>query len=166
MQDATSRLQLSVSHNFPKVPEPMQKRIFSLILIAVLSSVSGCGREQKGGPREATYPITGIVTIDGSPTEQVQVICHSVGDSKVATGSAAYTQADGSFSIGTYESGDGAPAGEYKLTFKWGQINLMSGRYEGDKLNDRYSDPDASEFSVTVQDGKENDLGEIALTTK
>jgi|GEM_PF-6901309 len=49
----------------------------------------------------------------------------------------------------------------------WGAISLMSGRYEGpDKLKGRYSKLEKSEFSVTVEDGKENDMGEIALTTK
>lgn len=145
----------------------MRTLTLSLIFVSVLSGVSGCGRDQKGGPREATYPITGIVTVDGKPEEQVQVTCHSVGTSKVVTSSSAYTKPDGSFSIGTYEAGDGAPPGQYRLTFMWGQINLLSGRYEGpDKLNDRYSEPEDSLFSVTVENGTENNLGEIALTTK
>ncbi len=135
-------------------------------MFSALLSV-GCSKAQKGGPREATYPIVGVVVIDGEPREHVQVTCHAEGDSKVPMKSAAYTASDGAFSIGTYESGDGAPAGTYKLTFMWGAINLMSGRYSGpDKLNGRYADPAASEIVATVVDGEECDLGVVELTTE
>ncbi|MEZ6131614.1 MAG: hypothetical protein R3C59_23330 [Planctomycetaceae bacterium] len=127
---------------------------------------SGCGKPPKGGPREATYPITGVVTVDGNPETQVQVTCHPVSESKLSAPSVAYTNADGEFSIGTYEAGDGAPAGDYKLTFRWGQINLMTGRYDGDKFKGKYAKVESSEFPVTVTEGQECDLGPIALTTK
>ena len=44
----------------------------------------------------------------------------------------------------------------------------MNGRFEGDKLNGRYSDPEKSEFTVTVKEGDKEgvDLGIITLTTK
>lgn len=138
-----------------------------LVIIGIcccfLTLFSGCGKDQKGPPREATYPIQGVVEIDGLPEQQVKVLCHPVQGS--ALPGSAYTDADGKFSMGTYEAGDGVKAGKYKLTFAWGQINLMSGRYEGDKLNERYSDPEKSEFTVTVAEGKENDLGVISLTS-
>lgn len=144
----------------------MQKLIVCAVMFSTFLSF-GCGSAPRGGPREATYPIVGLVVIDGEPQEQVQVICHAEGDSKVPMNSAAYTDKAGAFSIGTYESGDGAPAGSYKLTFMWGAINLMSGRYSGpDKLNDRYSDPATSEFVAKVVDGEKCDLGVIALTTE
>ncbi len=54
------------------------------------------------------------------------------------TVSSAFTGPDGEFSISTYESGDGVPAGDYVLTFMWGQKEAFSGRYGGpDKLGNR-----------------------------
>ncbi|MCP4782299.1 MAG: hypothetical protein GY903_22085 [Fuerstiella sp.] len=145
----------------------MRMFTLSLALSIVLLALLGCGSKQKGPPREATYPIIGVITVDGEPVEQIRVTCHPVGAGTLPTASSAYSTADGGFSIGTYEAGDGAPAGEYKLTFMWGAINLMSGRYDGpDKLKGRYSKVETSEFSVTVEDGKENDMCLIALTTK
>jgi len=137
-----------------------------LVLSGSLLMQSGCGKEPKGPPRDATYPITGLITVDGKPEAQVQVKCHPVGGANDLP-SAAMTDADGKFSVGTYESGDGAPPGEYKLTFMWGQINLVSGRYgPPDKLNKRYSNVEQSEYSVTVKEGEQCDTGLIPLTTK
>ena len=80
---------------------------------------------------------------------------------------AAFTDEEGRFSIGTYEGADGAPEGEYKLTFLWGQFSLMSGQYGGpDKLKKRYLNPEKSEFQFTVKPGEPTDLGTIELTTK
>ena len=127
--------------------------------------VAGCGSEQRGGPRMDTYPITGTVMVDGEPAATLQVQCHPSGDVGVATSIACLTDKDGKFSISSYERGDGAPEGEYKVTFYWGQYGLNG--YGGeDKLKKEYSDPENSEYSVTVKKGDQNDLGVIELTTK
>lgn len=126
-----------------------------------------CDSEPRGGPRVPTYPIVGQVTVDGAPAGNLLVVCHSTdGESAVPISISAYTDAEGHFSISTYEGGDGAPVGTYALTFMWGQINLMSGRYgPPDKLHGRYADPETSEFTVSVVEGAEIDLGVIELAT-
>jgi hypothetical protein len=79
--------------------------------------------------------------------------------------STGMTDANGLFTISTYETGDGVPAGQYQLTFVWGQINLMNSQYSGDKLNGKYSDPAKSEHTLTVTDSDDpHDLGVIELT--
>ena len=69
------------------------------------------------------------------------------------------------FQISTYETGDGVPEGEYRLTFQAGQMNLVSRSYTGDLLNGRYSDPQKSEFTLTVAGTDPIDLGTIDLKT-
>lgn len=116
-----------------------------------------------------TFPITGKLTIDGNPVGNVAVKANPVGKelSAANVSSSTFTDAEGNFEISTYESGDGVPEGDYTLTFMWGSRSLMTGRYEGpDKLNERYLDPEASEFKVSVKPGEEIDLGTIELTTK
>jgi hypothetical protein len=139
----------------------------SSALLAGLLSLPACDSGPEGGPRVPTYPIVGQVLVDGAPAENLQVVCHSTdGDAAVPISISAYTDAEGRFSVSTYEGGDGAPAGSYVLTFMWGQINLMSGRYgPPDKLNGKYADPETSDFTVEVADGVETDLGVIELTT-
>jgi hypothetical protein len=126
-----------------------------------------CGKEDSS--RKQTFPVKGEVYVDGSPAESLQVTCHDVEglDRENPTHSSAFTDKEGKFEISTYESADGVPEGEYKLTFVWGKMNMVSMTYGGpDKLNGRYADPAASQHPVTVEKGKRTDLGRIELTTK
>ena len=145
----------------------MSLRIFvPLLMILVLSL--GCGEEPPF--RKATVPANGTVTVDGLPPGSgIQIQCHPAAGPDTAHPTVSSTETDpaGKFSISTYESGDGLPAGEYTLTFTWQEFNVISRSYSGeDKLNGRYSDPETSTIKLTVEEGVENDLGVVALTTK
>jgi hypothetical protein len=127
-----------------------------------------CSEERDPSWKE-TYPVTGEVYVDGQPVEGLYVQLHPVAgvDTTNPTFSGAMTDKDGKFAISTYEEGDGVPAGEYTLTFMWGQLNLFSMQYGGpDKLNNKYNDPKTSSFRVSVANGEPTDLGRIELTTK
>ena len=53
----------------------------------------------------------------------------------------ATVEADGSFRLTTYKSGDGAPAGTYVLTLTW-PLPPRAGMEEGpDRFRGRYADP-------------------------
>lgn len=140
----------------------------------ILTLAVGC---KKGPPplvRDPVVKVTGTLLIDGNPEPQVAIRLvpvdgpnEELGTSRDLTPS-AFTEADGKFSIGTYDKGpgaDGAPSGEYVAIVQWGAINLMGGMYAGDKFNGKYMDPKKSEIKVSVQD-KPVDLGTIELTTK
>ena len=152
---------------------------------------SGCGSKQIGPPRNPTFPVTGVVLVDGQPVEMLEVSCHDV--KRIGTESpvivaadtdaqdqpdvpqklpgslivAAYTDAQGKFELASYVAGDGVPEGDYVLTFLWGQLSLVSNNYGGpDKLNDRYKSPQESKVKFSVKKGTQIDLGKIELTTK
>ncbi len=139
----------------------------ALILMAgpALACV-GCG--ESGPPRLETFPVTGQVLVDGEPAGFLLVNCvlQSEADKENPTESKCVTEDDGSFKIATYVSGDGVPEGDYVLTFQWGQLNLFTHSYDGDKLNGRYRNPATSPVKFTVTPGVPTDLGEINLTTK
>jgi hypothetical protein len=127
------------------------------------------GCSQKPDHWKETFPVTGTVLVDGAPASQLQVILHDVKGLDTANPSLSSTFTDdaGAFSMTTYQFGDGVPAGEYKMTFLWGQLNTVSMQYGGpDRLNGKYEDPDKSEFTVKVEPGKPANLGTIQLTTK
>ena len=133
--------------------------------------VTGCSGYEPPKPdkKVETTVVSGVVLVDGKPAAQLAVKCYPIGGAKQEgiPSATAFTDKDGKFKLGTYESGDGVPPGKYKLTFFWGQRNLISGRYEGpDKLKGRYANPKKSKFEITVEPGKPLDLGEIKLTTK
>ncbi|MDP1798255.1 MAG: lipoprotein [Planctomycetaceae bacterium] len=143
-------------------------RAIGLVMVCALCvMIVGCGR--KGPPMKKTYKVTGKVLVDGKePGSSIQMECHNTGeiDRQMHTFSQSNTKDDGTFEIATYTSGDGVPAGEYKLTFAWQEFNLMSRSYGGpDKLKKRYSDPGKAEIKFSVVDKSVN-LGEINLTTK
>jgi hypothetical protein len=142
---------------------------FSLVLLLMpgfLWVCAGCGDSPP--PRKETFPVVGKVVVDGKPAGFLVINCVrlSEADKVNPTESKCLTEDDGSFKIATYVSGDGVPEGDYVLTFQWGQLNLFTHSYDGDKLNGRYSDPETSPIKFTVVKGKPTDLGEIKLTTQ
>jgi hypothetical protein len=136
------------------------------LLLMLLLVFCGCSKPQ--GNRKATFPVTGSVSVDGNPVEGLAVVCINVAgiDKEHPTESQCFTKEDGSFEIGTYESSDGVPEGEYVLTFRWGEWNRLSHSYEGDKLDGRYANPKKPVVTFTVEAGKPTELDEIELTTK
>jgi len=137
-----------------------------LLLAAVVIGLIGCEEKRDFGPRVKTYSVIGAVTVDGQPIKTLLVVANPVEKPAVPTKISAFTVEDGRFELSTYEQGDGIPAGEYTLTFLWGQYNLMSGQYGGpDRLKGMYKDPKKSEVKFTVDPTKPTDLGTIALTT-
>ncbi len=135
------------------------------LIMAISAACSGCGAAPLG--RVETFPVTGTLLVDGEPVEAIAVRCVRLSDAAKTNpiDSQCFTMKDGTFKIGTYEANDGVPEGEYVLTFQWGEWNVFSRAYEGDKLNERYRDPAKSTVKVTVVKGKPTDLGKIAITT-
>lgn len=137
------------------------------IVAMVCLLLCSCGKEEQF--RKETYPVSGQVQVDGQAAANLAVKCIDVNglDKENPTISSAFTDEGGKFEISTYKSSDGVPAGEYVLTFVWGEWNLISGSYGGpDKLNGRYTDAKTSEIKFTVKEGEPTDLGTIPLTTK
>jgi hypothetical protein len=140
-----------------------------VVVAAVVAAafLQGCGEKKPDGPRVPTFPVVGQLLVDGKPPDFLAVNLEPQFDKPgVIPASAAFTDKDGKFAVSTFETGDGAPPGKYKLTFQWGQINLLNGQYGGpDKLKGRYKKVADSKHEVTVTDQK-IDLGKIELTTK
>lgn len=137
------------------------------IWIAVLAAVvAGCQQQRSG--EKPVYRIGGVIRVDGVPQEGVQVILHDQAGLDVdnPTFPNGYTDAEGRPMISTYASGDGAPAGEYRVTFFWGQVNPLSMTYGGpDRLGGRYQDAEQSQVRLRVSGQDANDLGVVDLTT-
>jgi hypothetical protein len=74
------------------------------------------------------------------------------------------TNADGKFELRTFRPGDGAPAGEYKVTVSWSGPPSADGSAT-DRLRGRYATPEKTELTATVADAP-NELQPFELTTK
>lgn len=81
--------------------------VFLGVALATLVLVTGCG---PGKP--ATVPVSGTVTLDGSPLEGAAVTFTPAAGGRLATGT---TDASGKFTLMTFVAGDGAIAGSHKV---------------------------------------------------
>lgn len=98
----------------------------------------------------AVYPVRGQVFVNGQPAEGALVIFHPEYDPNDPDHPRprAYVRIDGSFELGTYEIGDGAPAGNYIVTVVW-----APGESEGDRLRGLYADPASPRLTTVVLRG-------------
>ncbi|MGE3314647.1 MAG: BON domain-containing protein [Planctomycetaceae bacterium] len=102
------------------------------------------------------YPVKGKLTFEGEPTPGAFIVLHPVGHElpKDATPKARVSP-DGTFKIGTFSNGDGAPEGEYILTAEWKKLVTK----DGDTLPgpnvipNEYSDAKTSQLRVKVAKG-------------
>ncbi|HHM12773.1 MAG TPA: hypothetical protein ENJ16_04415 [Planctomycetaceae bacterium] len=137
-------------------------------MVAVLIAggmITGCSKKKD---EVVLTPVKGVVIIDGKPREMVAVRCHPTDKNAktIASIGQAFTDKNGAFQISSISTGDGLPAGEYVLTFEWGQMNYLTNQYGGpDKLKGRYKDPQQSKVKFKVEENKPVDLGRIELTT-
>jgi hypothetical protein len=82
-----------------------------LAAVALVLAV-GCGES-----RQATAPVSGTVTYKGAPVEGATVAFVSTTGAESATG---MTDAAGRYTLSTFEKGDGAMLGEFKVrVFKY-----------------------------------------------
>ena len=149
----------------------MRQRTLATFGASALILFAGCGRGNSAPGQKPTFKVTGQVTVDGNvPEPPVQIVCYPQisggGDATPAVLPSCMSKEDGTFSCTTYRDGDGAPAGDYRLTVTWREIDQRTRKIKPkDKLNGRYSDAKKSEIKFTVTN-KAVDLGHLVLTTK
>lgn len=123
-----------------------------VLLFALIAVMSGCG----GGVRvPECVPVQGWVSYRGKPIAGVRVSYHpqfNIG--RVEFIPSGDTGPTGEFTLSTGAAGNGAPAGEYVVTFE--KPRIVSDRQnsgielEVDEWQGRFADPAASAWKVTV----------------
>lgn len=135
--------------------------LYAAVVVAGCVVFQGCG----GNDWHAkTHPTRGRLTVNGQPAGGAVVELHSTGETKPDVRNSrpwAVVQEDGTYTLSTYESGDGAPLGEYALVVRWppdvNQPSLV------DRLGNAYSRPEKSKWRVTINEG-ENELPPVEIT--
>jgi hypothetical protein len=87
-------------------------RLLSTTCVLLLVSTLGCGQATDPN-RPRTFPISGTVTQGGTPVEGAEVTFQPTDGSHGAVG---ITDASGKYTLTTFRSGDGAVAGDYRVT--------------------------------------------------
>jgi len=144
----------------------MHFRFGFIVCALAASAVCGCG-----GTAYDSVPVSGTVTYKGTAVEGATVAFHGGPASAPATG---VTDATGKFKLSSYNPGDGAPAGNYKVTVSKKKLEVAtsgkmsmeeaakapggSAAKETDLLPPKYASQETTTLTATVEKGKTNDV--------
>jgi hypothetical protein len=111
------------------------------------------------------YRTSGQLLVNGRPAPGARVVFHHLGDwgekSIVPQG---MTDEDGRFTLSTYDPGDGAPAGDYRVVVEWPAYRR--GKNVGpDRLGGKFARADSSGLTAHVEAGT-NQLPPFELQAK
>jgi hypothetical protein len=114
--------------------------------------------------RLPTFAVKGTILIDGDPVGFVTVKFNpATPQDRGGYQTSGVTDDVGRITVSTYGLGDGAPAGEYVLTFSKRE-KYVDGSDGPDALNGRYESTQRSPHRIVIANGP-FDFGEIKLTT-
>jgi hypothetical protein len=131
-----------------------------LIGACIALASSSCARNE----RVPVFPVQGKVLLHGKPLAHAFVVFHPVersgpGDLRPR----AQAENDGTFFLSTYDSEDGAPLGEYRVTVE--KFKPPTDADNGPPVNllpARFARPDTSRLTARVHEGS-NDLPPFEL---
>jgi hypothetical protein len=107
--------------------------------------------------RKKVHPVKGFVFLDGVPVAGAYVVLQDRASSRGARAD-AFTEADGSFVLSTYQAGDGAAEGEYAVTVVQRQPFVdATGKPGPNRLPEHYAKADTTLLRVGIKPGV-NDL--------
>ena len=116
--------------------------------MAAWAGLAGC-HSRDALPTFQVYEVKGkVVLADGKPLSDGWIYFVPTGNLTVTP--SARIGSDGTFSVTTGGSGEGAPAGEYKVRVESPQFNAKS-KSKKARLPFKYTDEDSSGISVTVR---------------
>lgn len=123
--------------------------VLAALSLAVAVWTIGCSSKEAW--HSDLVPAVGSVTVNGEIPVGAIINLHPVkGDiDKRASRPSALVAEDGTYTLTTYEYGDGAPAGEYAFTILWPQDPKMGG-LSPDRLGRVYATPAVSKLVVTI----------------
>jgi hypothetical protein len=135
-----------------------------IVCLALAAPLLGCGEGQK-----PVFPATGKVMFQGKPTPKAVVWLHPE-NSDGSPGEVrprGVVNDDGSFSLSTYKTDDGAPAGRYRAVVFWYQ-NWAKPNGQGDELGKnllppRYQDPMKSDLPIVEIKAESNSIPTLEL---
>jgi hypothetical protein len=142
------------------------KHILQFLLLLFFTTLWGCG----DSGRIPVYPVRGKVTLDGQPAVGAYVIFHPTtkDEKKIGLKPRGVTNDDGEFVLRTYESGDGAPEGDYQVITFWGSPDDLT--EEGiipenwRSLMQKYGQRRNPQFTATVEIDPQTESGENIIS--
>lgn len=132
-------------------------RLYVGLLVCFTVGVVGCRAKSD---RVDVYPVKGKVLVKGKPVEGVTIAFYAevpAADGKKNPLPAGTSDANGEYYLTSYDPGDGAPAGSYKVVASWNEkrpANFTGGVFEPkDRLQGRFANPEKSTLKSQVPEG-------------
>ncbi|QDT29279.1 hypothetical protein Enr10x_46300 [Gimesia panareensis] len=123
----------------------IRPRLAGAVLLALFIS-AGCGGKSEDLPE--TVAVSGVVTYKGNPVPEATIMLYPVQGRKPASGR---SDAEGKFTLTTFNKDDGALPGEHQVT-----VNAFQSTPEGVSMKSsiptKYSNPSSSPLKVTVSE--------------
>ncbi|QDT54233.1 hypothetical protein Pan44_22610 [Caulifigura coniformis] len=148
----------------------------SLAIASVVMMLTGCSSVDDSKwlkDRKPVYQVNGKVTHKGTPLSGAAVAFRS-GDAANAIGAAGLTDAEGKFTLTTYETGDGAVEGRHVVTVAKSVVEGEDPSYFDEKspnygktppptkvkslIPTKYARPESSGLSAEVKKDGPNDI--------
>lgn len=123
------------------------------LLGMMLLLLSGCGAEEEIRPE--LFPAQGSLIINGKPAAGALLVLSPADGKPIderGSRPRATVQDDGTFQVTTYQSGDGAPAGEYQVGVLW--FENPDANEPWDRLGNQYANPEKTGIRVSIQAGE------------
>lgn len=134
----------------------MNVRLLACLVFTVC--IVGCAGPSVDPNRPKTYPVSGVVTHNGQPVEDATVMFIASGTG--GRGAVGKTDASGKFSLTTFEAGNGALPGSYRVAVS---KTVLEGAPAEEGPGDGTNEP----FSGTAKDllpAKYKDANKSGLT--
>ena len=140
-------------------------RLLTLVCLAIVAH--GCAETSLVPPLPPLQPVSGSVKYRGQPAAAFRITFHPLTDiGPTKYNPSAITDAKGSFRLTSLKPSDGAPQGEYAVTFEWpDHFNKETDPDpvpEVDRLRGVYNKPEQSRYKIQVHVG-ENSLPPFEL---
>lgn len=125
------------------------RRFWLALVIALTSTLIGC--EDDGRPE--LYPLTGKVWVGDQAAHGAVITLHSETDNPLGSPNPfGRVDAEGRYSLTTFSTSDGVPAGRFRVTVIWPENPEARGP-SPDRLKGRYGDAATTPLEVTVEAG-------------
>lgn len=125
------------------------RRAAVLVPILLGCVITGCGTGF-----EKTYPVTGSLLVDDVPAHRAKLVFFPVGEgAEKRVKPVAVVGEDGNYTVTTFLTGDGAPAGEYMVTVVWPKYEIVEHEEidVGDLLKGQFNDHRNPFLKVTIK---------------
>jgi|SRR5579883_98770 len=131
--------------------------------VIAVALAAGCGG---GDGKRPVHPVTGKIRVDGQPAQDAYLVFYPTDpNDPMAPKPTAVADEQGNLIVTTYKTGDGAPAGEYKVGIEWPRMTNQYGRIQPgpDRLGGKYKGAAASKWTVRIKEGP-NTLPDFELS--